>query len=192
MSDTTPVTTFANPFSFGAPIPALLWESIEGAMRANMRNLAKDIAATLGQPDTLLLEALRSTTVKPYLFDECDQDKELDMRCSFLCQRPDAPSVIQRCQQPVFWSAASGTTPHTHRCTEHLYATPMPRPAGLTRLHPLEMDGLDTEDSSYSLFRTEDGSVVNGMGANRGRYDSDAKRLTLFVIEEDEEGKGSK
>jgi hypothetical protein len=175
------------PFSFGAPIPSLLWESVEEAMRANMRILAKDIAATLGQPDAPLLEALRSATVKPYLFEEADQDKELDMRCDFLCQRPDAPAVIQQCRQPVFWNATHCST-GTHRCTEHLYATPMPRPAGLMRLRPLEMDGIDAEeDSDTSLFHTQDGSVLNGAGAARGRYEPRAKRLTLFVVEE---GKG--
>ena len=181
------MSAVTTPFSFGAPIPALLWESVEEAMRANMRILAKDIAATLGQPDAPLLEALRSATVKPYLFEESDQDKELDMRCDYLCQRPDAPSVIQRCQQPVFWNATD--CPATvHRCTEHLYATPMPRPAGLMRLRSLEMDGLDAEDSTTSLFHAEDGTVLNGAGAARGLYDSGAKRLTLFVVEEGKEG----
>lgn len=178
-----PERTQASPFSFGAPIPALLWESVEEAMRANMRILAKDIAATLGQPDAPLLEALRSATVKPYLFDECDQEKELDMRCDYLCQRPDAPTVIQQCKQPVFWNATTSAIP-THRCTEHLYATLMPRPAGLPRFSPLEMDGIDAEDSNTPLFHTEEGTVFNGGGCVRGRYDSDAKRLTLFIVEE--------
>jgi hypothetical protein len=179
------MSTPSAPFSFGAPIPALLWESVEEAMRANMRILAKDIAATLGQPEAPLLDALRSATVKPYLFEEADQDKELDMRCEFLCQRPDAPAVIQRCQQPVFWNATDCPA-GTHRCTEHLYATPMPRPAGLMRIRPLEMDGVDAEDSATSLFRTEDDTVINGAGSTRGRYDANAKRLTLFVVEEED------
>jgi hypothetical protein len=47
------------------------------------------------------------------------------------------------------------------------------------------MDGVDAEDSTTSLFHTEDGTVINGAGSTRGRYDHQAKRLTLFVVEEE-------
>ena len=35
------------PFSLGAPIPSLLWTSLEDVLNTNMRLFAKDIAKTL-------------------------------------------------------------------------------------------------------------------------------------------------
>jgi hypothetical protein len=151
-----------------------------------MRMLVKDIATTLGQPEAPLLEALRSKTIRPYLFeDAAEQDKELDMRCQHLCQRPDAPAYLQPCGQPVVWHATP--CPNGHRCAEHLYAAPVPRPAGLPRRRPLQMDGVDEDlRGPYTLYHTDDGTVLDGTGAPRGRYTADSQRLTLFQVLDDE------
>lgn len=166
-----------SPFQFGAPVPALLWESFEEVLRTNMRILVKDIATTLGQPEAPLLEAIKAQTVRPYLFEGGgDTDAELDMRCGFLCQRPDAPSILQCCGQPVLWSAATATAGAPHRCTEHLYATAISRPAGLPRLMRLE---------GQPLFHDADGLVKDGSCQTKGRYCLETKRLTLFEVEEE-------
>lgn len=167
------------PFQFGAPVPALLWESFEEVLRTNMRILVKDIATTLGQPEAPLLEAIRAQTVRPYLFESGGGDNtELDMRCDFLCQRPDAPAILQRCGQAVLWSAATAAAGAggIHRCTEHLYASPLPRPAGLPRLVRLE---------GQPLFHDAEGAVKDGSFQLKGRYCSETKRLTLFKVEEE-------
>ena len=178
MSGASPTTppSVKTPFKFGAPIPALLWESFEEVLRANMRLLAKDIASTLGQPEAPLLEAIRTNTVRPYLFEESDQDRELDTRCGHLCQRPDAPTILQPCQQPVFWSAAG----EHQRCTEHLYTPSIPRPTGLQRLHPLQ----SCDDCPTPLYHDSDGNVKDGHGTLRGHYSSAKHRLTLFQVVE--------
>jgi hypothetical protein len=167
------------PFQFGAPVPALLWESFEEVLRTNMRILVKDIATTLGQPEAPLLEAIKAQTVRPYLFEaSSDADTELDMRCDFLCQRPDAPTILQRCGQPVLWCAATAAAGAggIHRCTEHIYATAISRPAGLPRLLRLE---------GQPLFHDAEGLVKNGSCQAKGRYCLETKRLTLFEVEED-------
>lgn len=175
-----PASAAACPFQFGAPVPALLWESFEEVLRTNMRILVKDIAVTLGQPEAPLLEAIKAQTVKPYLFESVGSggaaDAELDMRCTHLCQRPDAPAILQRCGQPVLWAAATASSGAPHRCTEHLYAAPLPRPAGLARLVRIE---------GHALFHDSEGLVKDGSDRPKGRYDLQTKRLTLFELEED-------
>jgi hypothetical protein len=168
----------APPFKFGAPIPSLLWESVEDAMRTNMRLLAKDIAATLGQSEAPLLEALKKETVRPYLFEESDQSKELDMRCDYLCQRADAPLVVKQCGQPVFWNA---TTAGVHRCTEHLYSKNIHRPTVLEKWWAIDYkDEEGVLPTPLTLFRNKQGEVFSGDGVLRGRYCRGSKRLVLF------------
>lgn len=167
----------ACPFQFGTPVPSLLWESFEEVLRTNMRILVKDIATTLGQPEAPLLEAIKAQTVRPYLFEEgaAAANAELDMRCTHLCQRPDAPAVLQKCGQPVLWAAATACSGAPHRCTEHLYAAALPRPAGLPRLLRLE---------GHALFHDSEGLVKDGWGSAKGRYDPQTQRLILFEVEE--------
>lgn len=169
-----------HPFQFAPAIPAILWDPLEEALKANVRRLVKDIANTLGQPDAPLLNALLkpaagAAVVRPYLFEEGEgRHPESDCRCDFICQRPDAPKFLQMCAQPIVWTAG------VKRCAQHLYSRPVPQPAGLLRLIPLEQGGLDCP-----LYRAEDGTVYDAEFEPRGFYDVDAKRLRLFVMEED-------
>lgn len=170
------------PLQLGVPIPALLWASVEDALRVNMRLLAKDIAKTLGVSDAPLLESLQVEKIRPYIFEE-SADKEQDMRCDFYCQRPDAPAIMQRCQQPVFWGA---TNSGTCRCTEHMYATKNPRPSGLPRGRALPKEEFDEDDQLPAAFLTEENRLVDGSCEARGSYTPAAKRLFIFNVEADE------
>lgn len=170
------------PFQLGVPVPSLLWETFEEALRANIRRLAKDIATTLGTPEAPLLNAILknpSATVRPYLFEEdstLSGDKEVDMRCGYMCQRPDAPAFLQPCGQPVIWE---GATKH-HRCAEHLYScvAPTAKIEGLPHLIPLQ-----TTEGETPLFRSEDGTVYDSHFEPCGYFEKETKTLILFEVE---------
>lgn len=177
---TSPATVAPAPFKHGLPVPAILWDAFEETLRANMRRLAKDIAKTLGQSETPLIEALfkgGGATVKPYIFEEASSttEKEIDMRCDFLCQMPGgSKQIVQTCGQPIVWSAAPAST----RCTEHLYAKPsVPPPSHMQRLTSLEPAALDDD---APLFAAEDGTVYDKTYTVRGRYNFSSKKLVLF------------
>ena len=150
-----------------------------------MRRLAKDIAKTLGQSETPLLDALfkgGGATVKPYIFEEggpAAAEKEIDMRCDFLCQMPGGSNqILQTCGQPIVWSLAPSCT----RCTEHLYAKPTTQPAShMQRLTSLEPAAL--QDTDGALFAAEDGTVYDKTYAVRGRYNFASKKLVLFELQ---------
>jgi hypothetical protein len=163
-------------FTAGVPVPAVLWDAFEDTLRANMRRLAKDIAKTLGQSEMPLFDALfkgPGATVKPYVFEEAAAP-EIDMRCEFLCQMPESCGVWQTCGQPVVWLGGVAK-----RCTEHLYAGPVPALAPhMLRLVALEPEALDASDGF--LAASEDGTVYDKTGAVRGRYSFVTKKLMLL------------
>lgn len=151
-------------------------------MRVNIRRLAKDIASTLGTSDTPLLNAILKSpaaSIKPYLFEESEaEEKEVDMRCSYLCQRPDAPLFLQPCRQPVVWSAPAAAEGRHQCCAEHLYlaAIPESKMRGLTVLTPLETSG----DGDGPYYHTQDGLVYDATYKACGRYDQASKELIIF------------
>jgi hypothetical protein len=181
-----PAAAAPAPFKYGLPVPAILWDAFEETLRANMRRLAKDVAKTLGQSETPLIEALfkgGGATVKPYIFEEAaaadaaaPTEKEIDMRCDYLCQMPGGSNqILQTCGQPIVWSAAPACT----RCTEHLYAKPSaPLPSHMQRLTSLEPAALD--DADGPLFAAEDGTVYDKTYTVKGRYNFSSKKLVLF------------
>ena len=156
----------SSPFTLGAPIPAILWSSLEDVLEANMRRLVKNIAGALRQPHEPLLQAIQAHKIKPYIFEGGD-DKEVDMRCTFLCQKPAAPLFCQPCGQPVLWSA------DTSRCAEHAYSK-VGR-ASLPVLRPIEGE-------EEPLFVSEDDTVYNIYYEALGTYNRGAERLTLFRV----------
>lgn len=171
----------STPFQQGVPVPSILWNTLEETLRANMRRLAKDVAKTLGQSDVPLLEALfkgGGATVRPYIFEEAagGVEKEIDMRCGFLCQRPETPLFLQPCGQPIVWSAA----PHVCRCTEHLYSKQVPI-GYARRLSPIEATALEEEDGL--LVMSDDGTVYDVENRVRGKYNFTDKTLLLLEIE---------
>lgn len=165
------------PFTLAAPVPSLLWDTFEEALRLNVRRLAKDIATTLGQPDAPLIQALLKApagSVRPYLFEEdgAAAEKEVDMRCDYLCQRPEAPRFLQPCRQPVVWIGAERRC----RCSEHLYSRQV-QTGSMPVLTPLE-----STEAELPLFVAADGVVYTTEYEPCGRYDQETKRLALFTI----------
>ena len=167
------------PFQLAAPVPALLWDTFEEAMKTGIKRLVKDIAGSLGQPEAPLLTAIlrdQKTMIRPYLFDETGSaaEKEVDMRCEYITQRPDAPLFLQPCCQPVVWTGAE-----THRrCAQHMYAKALRAFPKLPVLTPLEW----SDDDAVRLFRDEDGVVYDVEFQPRGTYEKATQRLTLFEL----------
>lgn len=159
--------------SLGAPIPAILWSSLEDVLSTNMRLFAKDIAKTLGRPEAPLLQALQAEKIRPYIF-EASEEKEIDMCCGVICVKPDAPLFLQPCGHPIVWNSSS------KRCMEHLAYKPPVAPTSLPTLKRLEhtLDGAP-------LYVSEDSTVYMASGAAVGQYIE--RSLTLFVVEDDEQ-----
>lgn len=143
----------------GAPIPGVIWNSLEAVLHANMYRLAKDIATTLRKPEAPLLQALKQEPVRPYIF-EADDDTEIDARCNMLCLKPDMPKFCQPCRQPILWGSGQ-------RCAEHAYSSRQP---SLPRLQPLQ----------GGYFVSEDDTVYNIEYEVVGRYNRDTGRLLRF------------
>jgi len=154
------------PFTMGAPIPALIWSSLEAVLETNMRYLAKDIAKTLGQPEAPLLQAIKGQVIRPYIFDEADTTKDIDMTCEYICQKPATPLFYQACGQPVLWSAAG-----TRRCVDHAYRAAAAPPSFLPVLTPLE---------DMPLFVSEDDTVYDTSYTAVGTYDRRTKHVCIF------------
>ena len=158
------------PFTLGTPVPSILWLSLEAQLAASMRMFARDIAKTLGRPEGPLLQALQADKICPYTFEE-SEEKEIDMCCPVMCVKPEAPSFLQPCRNPVVWTSSS------KRCVEHLVYR-RNNPSSLPELKRLEhtMDGevlYVSEDSTvYLSDNTPVGEFVNG-------------NLTLFTVIDD-------
>jgi hypothetical protein len=158
----------SGPFTgVASAIPSILWEALETALQANMLRLAKDVAKTLGQSHIPLVEAIQAQKVRPFIFEESEETRESDMRCEFICQRPDAPLFLQACGQAVLWNATT-----SHRCPEHLYSPTVTQPA-LPILKRLEGD-------EEALYVAEDGTCYDVEYEPRGQYIAESKLLVLF------------
>jgi hypothetical protein len=160
------------PFTgLGAAVPSIIWETLENALEVNMLRLAKDIAKTLGQPHAPLVEALRSQKVRPYIFEESDDTREQNMRCQYICQRPDTPLFLTACGQAVLWNATG-----VCRCPEHLYAQP-PKPTA----HVLPvLKQLDYEEEP--LWVADDGTCYDASYEAKGYYHTASAKLVLFEL----------
>jgi len=160
----------AAPFSLAAPIPAILWSSLEDVLSTNMRLFAKDIAKTLGRPEGPLLQALNAEKIRPYIFEPSEETKEIDMCCKVMCVKPDAPFFLQRCGHPIVWCS------RVQRCMEHQSCMATPNTSRLPVLRRLE--------HPTPLYLAEDCVVYSAENIAVGYYAENV--LTLFEIDEPE------
>lgn len=159
------------PFQLGVPVSGIIWNTLETALETSMRLLIKDIAKTLGQPEAPLLQAIRSEKVRPYIFEESDDTRDVEMRCPILCIKPDAHKFCQPCNQPVLWSL------NAPRCAEHAYVEINATYSNLPALVPLEK-GVHDE----LLYVSEDDTVYNTEYVAVGSYQRESKKLFLFEV----------
>ena len=159
----------------GAPVPAILWESLQHSMNISVRRLVKDVAGSLGiQEKSILDELFRSgdSLVRPYLFEESGP-QELECRCRFPVQRVDS-LLLQPCAQPILWASRE-----EKRCPEHFGKNTPGIPVDLPVLHSLT--GLEEDQH---LYVGEDDTVYDEQFCAKGIYQKGSKRLLLFHIEE--------
>lgn len=150
-------------------VPKLFWDAFELALTTKTKQLARDIADSLGEDAAPLLKSLASETVGVYLFDEADQDGEfLDMRCSHYTALPGKLTYVTACMEPVVYSA---TTKHT-TCLHHSLE-PNPRDPAWTILTPLVYD-----NTPYYIDKAS-GKVYDEKGVLCGRYSLE-KGLRIF------------
>ena len=162
----------------GAPVPAILWESLQDSLQRSVRRLVKDVAKTIGvQEGSILDELFRSgdATIRPYLFEESDP-KELECRCSYLVQHPDTPLLLEPCGQPILWSGGGS---EATACPEHFRAKPPLVSPNLLSVQRLT----GFCDAAEPLFVAEDGTVYDATLTVKGRYGKETKRLYLFELE---------
>jgi hypothetical protein len=85
------------------PIPKVYWDTLQAALQAQVKKLAKEIATTLNQSEVPLLKALAAEKVGAYLFEE--EGSELvdlqAMRCQQLAPSQENPAVLQTCNEPI-------------------------------------------------------------------------------------------
>ena len=162
-------------FTLGAQVPSMLWDSLEGALSANIHRLAKDIAKTLGREPGPLLTALKQKKVGIFVANE-SADRDIEMRCDYICRRPGT-ALIMACGQPILWSE------NVRRCPEHIYLAGAARPTGLTVLTRLS----DTGSEGQPLYYADDGTVYGADNVACGHYYPAAKRLVLFEVEDEAE-----
>jgi len=116
------------------PVNRLLWESLESVLLAQSKELMRDIAKTLKQPEKLLMDAFRKEIKNAYLVDLSEPTDE-----KFLCEALlDDTEVAQRCRKAVVFGEKFCPC-HTHWCT----------PSTMTRVPSLRR--LKTSDGDYFL-----------------------------------------
>jgi hypothetical protein len=155
-----------NSTTIGIPIPELLWTDLEGALQMHIKLLAKDIAKTLNQPATALLEKLQGGLLKCYTVPDTE-DAELDARCCYVCPVPGSPAFMGPCGQPIAWAAKK-------LCPAHMFAKPQVVPA--FQVSPLEHE-------ERVLAVGEDGTVYDGYGDPCGTYCRTTGSMTLLQVE---------
>jgi hypothetical protein len=85
------------------PIPKIYWDVFQSALQSKVKRLAKEIAASLGQPEQPLLKALVAEKVEAYLFEE-EGSEFIDlpsMRCKHYRPSSENQEVLTLCNQPV-------------------------------------------------------------------------------------------
>jgi hypothetical protein len=149
----------------GAAVPSIVWDAFEEALHTNMYRLAKDIAMTLGQPNQPLLDAIKANKVRPFLV-EMNEDRDISLVCDYICQRPDAPAILQPCGQVVLWGI------HSRRCPQHMYSVP-----GVS--HIPSVKAIQVDDQRF--YVSEDGTIYDGSYTIRGTLTG--KTVKIFEVD---------
>ena len=158
------------------PIPRIYWDALQASLNTEVKRLAKDIAATLHQPEQPLLKALQGT-VGAYLFEE-EAHTMVDlaeMRCKAMVRSTENQSVITQCSQPIL--LGKGTPSGV--CQAHLHVEKEPTPTFITHLKIIKDYTGETYwmDSDNCLRRKGDLKCI-------GRYDPERKTCILMELEE--------
>lgn len=133
------------------PIPKIYWEALQGALQAQAKILAKDVATSLNQSEQPLLKVLASEKIGAYLFEE-EGAEFIDiqsMRCQHPSPHPDNPSLLKICNEPILIGKGNTCPFHTHKKKISIDSLPVFR--------KIKIDGVDfLVDSENTLYTVED------------------------------------
>ena len=150
-------------------IPKLFWDAFELALTTKTKQLARDIADSLGENAAPLIKSLVSETVDVYLFEEAEQEGEfLEMRCKHYTVIPGEPNFVTACMEPVIYSATV-----KHGTCLHHSLHPNPKDSAWTVLASIVYDNV-----AYYIDKAS-GKAYNAEGKVCGRYLPN-KGLLLF------------
>ena len=160
----------------GSPIPSIIWDALNDVLEASTLRLANEIAKTLDRSAQPLISLIRQQKVRPHVVELSDDPREIDARCDYRCQRPDALGYIQECGQPIFWEG------NVKRCPKHLYLPPAPpTPSIMTKVQR-------TTGTEQPLYIIVEDNTLYGPDFNfRGRDEPHNNRIILFEVEEEDE-----
>ena len=148
------------------PVPKPLWDALENVLMVKSKELIKDIAKTLKQPEKPLLDAFKA---KKHTFHLVDMNDPTDDR--FLCDVLLCGSAVaHRCRNPVIM----GQT----RCPDHEF---MKQPC-ISNKPILQRIQTDTEDI---YFKDNLGNVYTVDYELIGQLQDNT--FTLFEIDDEEE-----
>ncbi len=148
------------------PVPKPLWDALENILMVKSKELMKDIAKTLKQPEKPLLDAFKAKKHTFHLIDVEDPTDDRFECDALLCQS----AVAHKCRKAVLF----GKT----RCPEHeFWKNP------IVERKPI-VQRVNTEENE-SYFVDTLGNVYSADYQRVGQYAENI--LTLFEIDEEEE-----
>ncbi len=148
------------------PIPKPLWDAIENVLMVKSKELMKDIASSLRQPEKPLLDAFKAKKHTFHLVEIPDEMEGTHTCQAFVCTK----AIAHRCRKPTLLGKTT--------CPEHEFTK---QPALGTK--PILRRILTEEGETYFIDNiqnvyTVDYEVVGTFAENK---------VTLFEIEEEEE-----
>ena len=152
--------------SHSYPVPKPLWDALENVLMVKSKELIKDIAKTLRQPEKPLLDAFKA---KKHTFHLIDMNDPTDDR--FTCDAlVCGEAVAHRCRKAVIMGLS--------RCPDHeFYKQPsFPNKPILQRL---------STNTNDIYFKDNLGNVYNVQYELMGRIEDDV--LVLFEIDDEDE-----
>ncbi len=148
------------------PVPKPLWDALENVLMVKSKELIKDIARTLKQPEKPLLDAFKANKHAFHLIDMEDPSNNTFECEALLCQS----AVAHRCRKPVLLGQKV--------CPEHELwkMPPVSQKPIVKRIKTFEGDTyfVDSLMNVYTAEFERVGTFQDGV-------------LTLFEIEEEEE-----
>lgn len=148
------------------PVPKPLWDALENVLMVKSKELIKDIAKTLRQPEKPLLDAFKANKPMVHLV-EMDDPTDNKFECeAVLC----SSAVACRCRKPVLLGQKV--------CPEHeLYKAPVMNNKPVVKRIQTSEGETYFVDSLMNVYTAEFEHV--------GHYQD--RILTLFTIDEEEE-----
>lgn len=148
------------------PIPKPLWDALENVLMVKSKELIKDLASALHQPEKPLLEAFKAKKHSFHLVDFTDPSSDTSLCTALLCDH----AVAHRCRKPPLLGKSV--------CPEHEWTSPPSVP------QPLQLQRLVTPDGETYFVDT----LTNVYTINFERVGQlQGEALTVFEVSEEEE-----